>query len=114
MAPECLNGTINVGSIEELKKADVYAYGLVIWECLSRLFDIGRNEDVAKEYVVPYFEYVQGDPRLEKMKEVVCEQKLRPTAVVRIDRSISCDNVSFYSFCWDLEYILGYLSGLNI
>ena len=36
MAPECLNGCLNINSIDELKCTDIYAYALVLWEMIRR------------------------------------------------------------------------------
>jgi bone morphogenetic protein receptor type-1B len=34
MAPECLNESLNVRSIDELKSCDIYSFSLVIWELI--------------------------------------------------------------------------------
>jgi len=76
MAPECLNGSLNVGSIDELKSCDIYSFSLIIWE-LIRCF---AETDVEKEaYAPPYFEYVNVEPTLEQMKSIVCDKNIRPT-----------------------------------
>ena len=89
MAPEILNGQIQVGCIESLKRADLYAYGLVVWECARR---------VDGEYMVPYGEFVvEGcNVEFEVMRRVVCEMKCRPGVEVRGDKLVSW--VSFYLF----------------
>ena len=76
MAPECLNDTLDVNSIDDLKKADIYAYSLVMWEVLSRS---QLNEGCAvNEHKPPFFDYVVGDPAVELMREIVCVRKIRP------------------------------------
>lgn len=77
MAPECLANTINTSSIDNFKKCDIYAFALVIWECLSRLKL--RESDQVKEYMPPYSEHVQGNPSVADMMEVVCSKQMRPT-----------------------------------
>lgn len=42
MAPEVLNKTINKNEFEAYKRADMYAFGLVLWEIASRC--AGRGE----------------------------------------------------------------------
>ena len=76
MAPECLNGTVNANSIEDLKKTDLYSYGLLVWELISRLrLD---KDDTISEHVPPYSEYVSGNPSIEAMSVIVCEKLIRP------------------------------------
>ena len=91
MAPECLNSSINVNSIEDFKKADIYGYALVIWECLNRL---KLDSDFRKTtlHSPPYFEYVQGDPDLSIMKELVCDKNIRPVTRFKEDEieEVSC------------------------
>ena len=36
MAPECVDGTINTEHFESFKRADVYSFGLVLWEIARR------------------------------------------------------------------------------
>lgn len=36
MAPEVLNETLNMSCFESLKMADMYAFGLVLWEVTRR------------------------------------------------------------------------------
>ncbi len=74
MAPEILSEEIRLGCIESLKRADVYALGLVVWECVSRWSEAADGG----EYMVPYGEFVEGNPEVEAMRRVVCERKCRP------------------------------------
>ena len=71
MAPECLNNTINVESIEDFKKADIYQLALVIWELL-----ICYNGN--SKHSPPYYEYVTSEPDVKFMQDLVCVQKIRP------------------------------------
>lgn len=42
MAPECLDETINMDHFESFKRADVYSFGLVLWE-IARRCSVGGN-----------------------------------------------------------------------
>ncbi|KAL4217080.1 TGF-beta receptor type-1 [Mactra antiquata] len=74
MAPEVLDETINMNHFESFKRADVYSFGLVLWEIARRCSSGGIYED----YQQPYFNMVLPDPYLEEMKKVVCIEKRRP------------------------------------
>jgi len=74
MAPEVLDDSINIQHFESFKRADVYSLGLVLWEIARRCSVGGLYED----YQLPFADAVPNDPTLEDMKEVVCEQRLRP------------------------------------
>uniref|UniRef100_A0A8R1DF48 receptor protein serine/threonine kinase n=1 Tax=Caenorhabditis japonica TaxID=281687 RepID=A0A8R1DF48_CAEJA len=78
LAPEILNGTINMDLFESFTMADVYALSLVMWEALCRCEE---DEIVAREpeEVIPYFEWSQRDPTDEVMCDIVCTQNLRPS-----------------------------------
>ena len=73
-----LNDTIDVTSFESFKQADVYAFGLVLWEICQRGIPSGRQKPVSIEFRLPYSEYVAPDPSLEEMRKIVCIEKLRP------------------------------------
>uniref|UniRef100_A0A4W5QRN5 Activin receptor type-1C n=1 Tax=Hucho hucho TaxID=62062 RepID=A0A4W5QRN5_9TELE len=74
MAPELLDDTINIGSFESFKRADIYSLGLVFWELARRCSNRGLQED----FQLPYYDMVPSDPSVEDMRKVVCDQKLRP------------------------------------
>ncbi|GFR94414.1 receptor protein serine/threonine kinase [Elysia marginata] len=74
MAPELLDETMNMEHFESFKRADVYAFGLVLWE-IARRCSVGG---IFEEYQLPYFDMVQSDPALEEMRRVVCVDKQRP------------------------------------
>ncbi|XP_033113855.1 activin receptor type-1-like isoform X2 [Anneissia japonica] len=75
MSPEMLDETMNMESFESFKRADVYAFGMVLWE-VGRRCEIGG---LCEEYKPPFYEYVPNDPSFEYMRKVVCVEKLRPT-----------------------------------
>lgn len=74
MAPEVLDESINTQHFDSFKRADVYAFGLILWE-IARRCNIGMMYD---EYQLPYYDVVQPDPTIEEMKKVVCIDKQRP------------------------------------
>ncbi|KAL5286996.1 ACVR1C family protein [Megaselia abdita] len=75
MAPEVLDESINTRQFDSFKRADVYAFGLILWE-IGRRCNMGMIFD---EYQLPYYDCVQPDPTIEEMKRVVCIDKLRPS-----------------------------------
>lgn len=74
MAPECLDGTINLDHFESFKRADVYSFGLVLWEIARRCSVGGIFED----FQLPYYDTVPSDPSFEDMKKIVASDKQRP------------------------------------
>lgn len=66
MAPEVLDESINTQHFDSFKRADVYAFGLILWE-IARRCNIGMMYD---EYQLPYYDVVQPDPTIEEMKKV--------------------------------------------
>lgn len=76
MAPECLNDQLNVNSISDLKKTDIYSFSLIMWECLSRLRL--ESDQIVHEHRPPYQEYVTGEPSVQLMRELVCFRQIRP------------------------------------
>ena len=102
MSPEVLAGRLNVNNFEEFIKSDIYSLALVFWEIFSRVnFNKPtkhRRESsdssatsgesaplILEEKIEPrtfrlsYDEYVNNDPSIEQMRNVVCIQKLRPS-----------------------------------
>ncbi|CAH0564039.1 unnamed protein product [Brassicogethes aeneus] len=82
MAPELLDNTINVHNFEAHKSADMYAFGLVLWE-MARRCASGDKLKCAEEYQVPYHDCVPSDPSFEEMQQAVCAKKVRPQIPAR-------------------------------
>uniref|UniRef100_A0A7G3ANA7 receptor protein serine/threonine kinase n=1 Tax=Lutzomyia longipalpis TaxID=7200 RepID=A0A7G3ANA7_LUTLO len=74
MAPEVLEDTINPTQFDAFKRADVYAFGLILWEIARRCSVNGIYDD----YQLPYYDLVQPDPTIEEMRKVVCLDQQRP------------------------------------
>lgn len=60
-----LDESINTNLFDSFKRADVYAFGLILWEIARRC-----NVDRVEEYQLPYFDQVQPDPTIEEMRKV--------------------------------------------
>jgi bone morphogenetic protein receptor type-1B len=92
MAPEVLDETLNKTAFEAFKAADIYSFGLVLWEIARRcntaassVSEIITDESQEKlvtygpdEYQQPYFDCVPSDPSFDDMYNVVCVKKVRP------------------------------------
>ncbi|XP_049824818.1 bone morphogenetic protein receptor type-1B-like [Aethina tumida] len=77
MAPELLDNTINVHNIEAHNSADMYAFGLVLWE-MARRCVTGEKLMFSEEYQMPFYDCVPSNPSVEDMQQVVCVKKVRP------------------------------------
>lgn len=84
MAPEILDETITGKSFESFRRADMYAFALVMWEVGRRCLING----IAEECRLPYYDFVPSDPSFEDMKKVVCVDQQRPSLLNRW----SCDS----------------------
>lgn len=70
-----------MGVFEAFRRADIYAFGLVLWEMCRRAVVAGY----AEEYRPPFFDVVPSDPSFEDMRKVVCVDQYRPTVPNRWD-----------------------------
>ncbi|KAL7036345.1 hypothetical protein ACKWTF_008784 [Chironomus riparius] len=75
MAPEVLDDTININHFDSFKRADIYAYGLILWEIARRC----NTGNMYEDYQLPFFDVVQPDPSIEEMRKVICIDNQRPT-----------------------------------
>ena len=75
MAPEVLAETLSRGSFDSYKMADMYSFGLVLWEITRRCLSGGMVD----EYQLPYYDVVSTDPSFDDMKKVVYSEKIRPS-----------------------------------
>lgn len=57
---------MNMNHFDSFKRADVYAFGLILWE-IARRCNFGGVYD---EYQLPYYDMVQPDPTIEEMRKV--------------------------------------------
>lgn len=72
LSPECLTGHQDARDFTALRKADVYAAGLVFWELAMRCDDPARGVTAVAVYQQPYHGLVPSNPTLEEMQAVVC------------------------------------------
>ncbi|CAB1415194.1 unnamed protein product [Pleuronectes platessa] len=75
MPPEVLDETLNRSHFQSYIMADMYSFGLILWEIARRCISGG----ILEEYQLPYHESVPTDPSYEDMREVVCIKRLRPS-----------------------------------
>lgn len=97
MAPEVLDETLNINHFDSFKRADVYAFGLILWE-IARRCNIGGIYD---EYQMPYYDIVQPDPSIEEMRKVICIDRQRPSIPNRWHTSDTLHSISkVMRECW--------------
>ncbi|XP_062852927.1 bone morphogenetic protein receptor type-2a [Trichomycterus rosablanca] len=78
MAPEVLEGAVNLRDCEAaLKQVDVYALGLLYWECFMRCADLFPGESVAT-FQLAFQTELGNHPTIEEMQALVSRQKQRP------------------------------------
>ncbi|XP_078064541.1 bone morphogenetic protein receptor type-1B isoform X2 [Mustelus asterias] len=75
MAPEVLDESLNRNHFQSYIMADMYSFGLILWEIARRCVSVG----IVEEYQLPYHDLVPSDPSFEDMREVVCIKQLRPS-----------------------------------
>lgn len=83
MSPEMLKNpeNINFHPFDTYQKADIYAFGLVLWE-VTRRYEV---EGVFEEYSLPYSPEVGENPTIPEMSEVVCTKQLKLVLPPRYD-----------------------------
>lgn len=78
MAPEILRPmeTLNYRHFSTFAQADLYQYGLILWEVCYRT--IISDELPAEHHRLPYDDNVTQNPDLQEMIKVVCDLQIRP------------------------------------
>ncbi|CAH1391511.1 unnamed protein product [Nezara viridula] len=74
MSPELLDETLDTKCFEALRRVDMYAVGLVLWELGRRVISNG----IVEEYQPPFYDRVGSDPSFEEMRKIVCIDQQRP------------------------------------
>ncbi|MFT7797338.1 bone morphogenetic protein receptor type-1B isoform X1 [Arapaima gigas] len=75
MPPEVLDESLTRTHFQSYIMADMYSFGLILWEIARRCVSGG----IVEEYQLPYHDLVPTDPSYEDMREVVCIKRLRPS-----------------------------------
>ncbi|KAH9488958.1 Activin receptor type-1 [Bulinus truncatus] len=95
MAPEVLTESLNPAYFESFKCADVYSFGLVLWE-IAR-----RARPFAEEYRVPFWDVVPADPGFDDMLRVVAEEQQRPPIPNKWSKEpLMCEMAKIICECW--------------
>eukprot|EP00108_Taenia_solium_P003375 TsM_000925600 transcript=TsM_000925600 gene=TsM_000925600 len=85
-------------NFEELKAADVYAFGLVLWEIFRRCVTEGGEVYPPR---VPYWDKVSADPSFAEMRRVVYVEGERPPISERWQNSkVLARCASLMQECW--------------
>ncbi|KAH1006981.1 activin receptor type-1-like [Dendroctonus ponderosae] len=97
MPPEVLDETIRMEVFESFKRADVYSFGLVLWEICRRVVSNG----IVEEYKPPFYDVVPSDPSFEDMRKVVCVDQQRPSIPNRWTSDlVLCGMSKLMKECW--------------
>ncbi|KAL4617299.1 bone morphogenetic protein receptor type-1B-like isoform X1 [Arapaima gigas] len=97
MAPEVLDESLNRAHFQSYIMADMYSFGLILWEIAQRCVSGG----IVEEYQLPYYDLVPTDPSYEDMREVVCNKRRRPSFPNRWSSDESLRQMrKLMSECW--------------
>ena len=86
---------------EALRRADIYAVGLIFWEVCRRTISSG----IAEEYRIPFYDVVPNDPSFEEMRKLICVDSYRPS----VPNRWSSDTVSIFFNLNYFSYIVNNL-----
>lgn len=75
MAPEVLDGSLNLDCFENLRRTDIYALGLILWEICKRM----TFDGISEEFRIAYADVVPREPSEQDMKKIVVDDIFRPT-----------------------------------
>eukprot|EP00794_Sanderia_malayensis_P016621 gene16621-18311_t len=73
-APEILESTMDETHFDAYRVADMYSFGLVLWEMARRC----QTQDTVDQYKPPFFEWASDNPTFEEMKKIVIVDRQRP------------------------------------
>lgn len=98
MAPELLDGTVNMGDVSSsLRSADIYSLSLILWEILN----VYSNN----KHALPFESELNGMPvNLESMQYLAARQNFRPMINCKmLDFPILMDIYETIQECWDAD-----------
>ncbi|XP_057674145.1 bone morphogenetic protein receptor, type IBb [Corythoichthys intestinalis] len=97
MPPEVLDETLNRSYFHSFMMADMYSFGLIMWEMALRCITGG----IVEEHQLPYYDLVVSDPTYDDMRKVVCVQQQRPAFANRWASDECLHQVAkLMSECW--------------
>ncbi|XGW30890.1 hypothetical protein V3C99_009674 [Haemonchus contortus] len=100
LPPEILDEKVESTKFEFYRTADMYAFGLVIWEVTRRTScSAGPASSFAES--LPYYDRVSRDPTIREMREVVVVQNVRPYESAHwSNNSVLSDMARVMRECW--------------
>ncbi|KAK6318729.1 hypothetical protein J4Q44_G00099400 [Coregonus suidteri] len=96
MAPELLDGCVNLTSGWCLIQGDVYALGMLLWEMLMRCSDLFTG-CLVSDHRLPYEEELGASPSLEQLIIHVSERRERPSVPKHWEKGLH----DVLLDCWD-------------
>ncbi|CAB1353273.1 unnamed protein product, partial [Coregonus sp. 'balchen'] len=96
MAPELLDGCVNLTSGWCLIQGDVYALGMLLWEMLMRCSDLFTG-CLVSDHRLPYEEELGASPSLEQLIIHVSERRERPSVPKHWEKGLR----DVLLDCWD-------------
>ncbi|XP_071488174.1 bone morphogenetic protein receptor type-1B-like [Diadema antillarum] len=98
LPPEILDDTMMRNSFDAYKMADMYSFGMVLWEIARRCVTRGIVEDCQ----LPFYDAVPTDPSIEDMRRVIVLERRRPDIPNRWSGDDILRTVSkVMSECWN-------------
>ncbi|PAV80178.1 hypothetical protein WR25_08695 isoform K [Diploscapter pachys] len=78
LAPELLTNSVPEDNIKPLLQADIYAFGLLIWELLARTKSTEFPEPRPKTEAIAFIEEAGGKIDIEAITDIVVTKNIRP------------------------------------
>ncbi|XP_034023451.1 bone morphogenetic protein receptor type-2-like [Thalassophryne amazonica] len=102
MAPEILEGAINLSCDGSLLQADVYSLGLLLWEIVTRCSDLFEGD--VPEHRLPYEFELGAKLKFETLLVYVAHLENRPSIPEHWEHiPLGCTLQKLVTGCWDQE-----------